>query len=109
MGFQHEPRRPRRHRPTCQRGAGNTISASLVSQPEPTAEASAAAELVRMAREKGWSLAGPDGLRAAAVIGDAACGELVVHGCALSTCSHSAATGMVVHRHHLQPRRSSLE
>lgn len=30
--------------------------------PEPTAEAAAAAELVRMAREKGWSLIGPDGL-----------------------------------------------
>ena len=31
-------------------------------KPEPTAEAAAAAELVRMAREKGWSLTGPDGL-----------------------------------------------
>src|SRR6195952_1591446 len=31
-------------------------------KPDPTAEAAAAAELVRMAREKGWSLTGPDGL-----------------------------------------------
>src|ERR1700712_4879929 len=31
-------------------------------KPDPTAEAAAAAELVRMAKEKGWSLTGPDGL-----------------------------------------------
>ena len=31
-------------------------------KPDPTAEASAAAELVRMAKEKGWSSIGPDGL-----------------------------------------------
>ena len=31
-------------------------------KPDPTAEATAAAELVRMAKEKGWSLTGPDGL-----------------------------------------------
>ncbi len=31
-------------------------------KPEPTGEAAAAAELVRMAKEKGWSLTGPDGL-----------------------------------------------
>ena len=31
-------------------------------KPEPSAEAAAATELVRMAREKGWSLTGPDGL-----------------------------------------------
>ena len=31
-------------------------------RPDPTAEAAAAAELVRMATEKGWSLTGPDGL-----------------------------------------------
>src|ERR1700709_394587 len=31
-------------------------------KPDPTAEAAAAAELVRMAKERGWSLTGPDGL-----------------------------------------------
>src|ERR1700710_2299570 len=31
-------------------------------KPDPTAEAAAAADLVRMAKEKGWSLTGPDGL-----------------------------------------------
>jgi len=32
------------------------------NRPEPLAEAAAATELVRLAKKKGWSLTGPDGL-----------------------------------------------
>ena len=39
-----------------------TLDGVTNKKPEPTAEAEAARELVRLAREQGLSLTGPDGL-----------------------------------------------